>query len=97
MSTIYSITSSTGWAPLESGLSGEVLKVGVRFPMRYYTLITEVVEVLEHPKGSHLSNGVARRAHKPIERSLLLALSRGSLALIGRAGAEYLTDGKAGF
>jgi hypothetical protein len=49
VSTMYSIISSTGWAPLESGLSGEVLKIGVRCPMSYYTLIAEVVEVLAHP------------------------------------------------
>jgi hypothetical protein len=60
VSTMYSITSSIGWAPLESSLSGEVLKVGVRFPMSYYTLITEVVAVFSHPKGSHLSHGVTR-------------------------------------
>jgi hypothetical protein len=97
VSTMYSITSSTGCAPLESGLSGEVLKVGVHFPMRSYTLIAEVVEVFAHPKGSHLANGVARKAHPPIERRLLLAFSRGSRELIGRADAEDLTDGQAGF
>jgi hypothetical protein len=97
VSQVDSITSSTEWAPLESGLSGEVLKVGVRCPMRYYTLIAEVVAVFAHQKGSHLSDGVARQAHPPIERSLLLALSTGSREFIGRAGAEDLTDGKAGF
>jgi hypothetical protein len=56
----YSITSSTGLAPLKSGLSGEVLKVGVRFPMRYYTFVAQIVEVLEHQQGSHLPDGVAR-------------------------------------
>jgi hypothetical protein len=65
--------------------------------MRYYTLIAEVVAVFAHQKGSHLANGVARQAHPPIERRLLLAFSRGSRALIGRAGAEDSTDGKAGF
>jgi hypothetical protein len=69
VSTMYSITSSTGWAPLASGLSIKVLKVGVRFLMSYYTLIAAVVAVFAHPKGSHLSNGVARQAHPPIERS----------------------------
>jgi hypothetical protein len=67
VSTVYSITSSTGWAPLESGLSIKVLKVGVRFLMSYYTLIAEAVEVFAHPKGSHLPNGVARQAHPLIE------------------------------
>ena len=51
---------STGFAPLAGSLSGHVLEVGIRFPMSYYTLITEVVEVFEHQKGSHLSDGVAR-------------------------------------
>jgi hypothetical protein len=97
VSTMYASTSSTGWAPLESGLSGEVLTVGVRCPMSYYTLIAEVVEVLAHPKSSHLANGVARQAHPPVERRLLLALSRGSRELIDRAGAEDFTDRKAGF
>jgi hypothetical protein len=60
VSTMYSSTSSTGWAPLESGPPGEVLKVGIRFPMSYDTLIAEVVEVFVHQKGSRLSNGVAR-------------------------------------
>jgi hypothetical protein len=50
VSTMYSITSSTGVAPLESGLSGEVLKVGVRFLMSSYTLIAEVVAVFAHQK-----------------------------------------------
>jgi hypothetical protein len=49
---MYSITGRTGLAPLEGSLSGEVLKVGVRFPMSYYTLIAEVVEVFAHPKGA---------------------------------------------
>jgi hypothetical protein len=80
VSQVYSITSSTEWAPLKSGLSGEVLKVGVRFPMSYYTLIAEVVAVFAHQKGSHLSNGVARQAHLPIERRLLLAFYRGPQA-----------------
>jgi hypothetical protein len=69
VSTMDSITSSTGFVPLESGLSGEVLKVGVRFPVSYYTLIAEVVAVFAHSQGSHLSNGVARQVHPPIERS----------------------------
>ena len=69
VSKMASITSGTGLAPLEGSLSGEVLKVGVRFPMRYYTLIAEVVAVFEPQKGSHLSDGVARQAHPPIERS----------------------------
>jgi hypothetical protein len=60
VSKVYQITSSTGLAPLKSGLSGKVLEVGVRFPMSYYTLIAEVVEVFEHQQGSHLSDGVAR-------------------------------------
>ena len=34
--------------------------IGIRSPMSYYTLITEVVEVFEHKKGSHLSDGVTR-------------------------------------
>jgi hypothetical protein len=65
--------------------------------MSSYTLIAEVVEVFSHPKGSHLSKGVARQAHPPIERRLLLSFSRGERELIGRAGAEDLTDEKAGF
>jgi hypothetical protein len=97
VSTMYSITSSTGWAPLESSLSSKVLKVGVRFPMSYYTLIAEGVEVCAHQKSSHLSNGMARQAHSPIERNFLLAFSRGVLTLIGRAGAEDSTDGQADF
>jgi hypothetical protein len=32
VSTMYSITSSTGWAPLASGLSGEVLESRGAFP-----------------------------------------------------------------
>jgi hypothetical protein len=88
VSTMYSITGSTGWAPLKSSLSGEVLKVGVRFPVSSYTLIAEVVAVFAHQKGSHLANGVARQAHPPIERRLLRAFSRGSRELIGRAGTE---------
>jgi hypothetical protein len=66
-------------------------------PHGSYTLIAEVVAVFAHPKGSHLADGVARQAHPIIERKLLLAFSRGALELIGRAGAEDLTDGKAGF
>jgi hypothetical protein len=69
VSQVYAITSSTGWAPLESGLSGEVLVIGAFLPYGYYTLIAEVVAVFVHPKGSHLSNRVARQAHLPIERS----------------------------
>jgi hypothetical protein len=65
--------------------------------MSSYTLIAEVAEVFTYQKGSHLSNGVARQAHPPIERNFLLAFSRGSRELIGRADAEDLTDGKAGF
>jgi hypothetical protein len=79
VSTMYSITSSTGWAPLESGLSGEVLRVGVRCPMSYDTLIAEVVEVFVHQKDRHLSHGVARQAYPPIERNCLLAFSREAL------------------
>jgi hypothetical protein len=56
-----------------------------------------VVAVLAHPKGSHLSDGVARQAHPTIERRLPLAFSRGSRELIGRASAEDLTDGQADF
>jgi hypothetical protein len=97
VSTVDSITSSTGWVPLESGLSGKVLVIGAFLPHSSYTLIAEVVAVFAHQKGSHLSDGVARQAHPPIERSLLLALSTGSREFIGRAGAEDLTDGKAGF
>jgi hypothetical protein len=97
VSQVYSITGSTGWAPLESGLSGEVLKGGVRFPRSYDTLIAEVVKVFVHQKGSHLSKGVARQVHSLIARRLLLALSTGARERIGRAGAEDATDGQAGF
>jgi hypothetical protein len=97
VSQVYSITGSTGWAPLASGLSGKVLVIEAFLPHSHYTLIAEVVEVFAHPKGSHLSNGVARQAHKPIARRLLLALSTGARELIGRAGAEDATDGQAGF
>ena len=40
--------------------------------MRYDALIAQIVEVLEHQKGSHLSEGVARQAHAPIEWSKAL-------------------------
>jgi hypothetical protein len=60
VSTMYASTSSTGWAPRESDLSGEVLKVGVHCSMSYYTLIAEVVAVFEYQQGSHLADGVAR-------------------------------------
>jgi hypothetical protein len=73
---------------LESGFSGEVLVIGAFLPHSYDTLIAEVAEVLAHQKGSHLANGVARQAHPPIARRLLLALSRGARKLIGRAGTE---------
>jgi hypothetical protein len=69
VSTMYSITSSTGLAPLASGLSSKVLVIGAFLPHSSYTLIAEVVAVLAHPKGSQLSDGVARQAHPPIERS----------------------------
>jgi hypothetical protein len=97
VSQVYAITGSTGWAPLESGLSGEVLKVGVRFPRSYDTLIAEVVKVFAHQKGSHLSKRVARQAHPLIARRLLLALSTGARELIGRAGAKDATDGQVDF
>jgi hypothetical protein len=42
--------------------------VGVFLPYGYYALIAEVIKVFEHPKSCHLSNGVARQAHPPIER-----------------------------
>jgi hypothetical protein len=57
------------------------LKVGVRFPMSYYTLIAEVVVVFAHHKGSHLSNGgdsESPLAHRA-ERRLLIAFYRGAL------------------
>jgi hypothetical protein len=60
VSQVDSITGSTGWAPLESGLSGKVLVIEAFLPHRYHTLIAEVVKVFAHPKGSHLSKGVAR-------------------------------------
>jgi hypothetical protein len=69
VSKMDQITSSAGLSPLESNLSGQVLKVGVRFPMCYHTFITEVVEVFEHQQGSHFSDGVARQAYLSIERS----------------------------
>jgi hypothetical protein len=69
VSTMYAITGSTGWAPLDSDLSGKVLIIGAFLPHSYYTLIAEVVAVFAHPKGSHLANGMARQAHPPIERS----------------------------
>jgi hypothetical protein len=37
VSTMYSITSSAGWAPLESGLSGKVSVIGSFLPHSYYT------------------------------------------------------------
>jgi hypothetical protein len=88
VSQVDSITGSTGWAPLGSGLSGEVLVIGAFLPHGYDTLIAEVVAVFAYPKGSHLATGVARKAHPPIARRLLLALSRGARKLIGRAGIE---------
>jgi hypothetical protein len=81
----------------QSGPHWKVASPARRCPMRYYTLIAEVVAVFAHQKGSHLSDGVARQAHPPIERRPLLALSMGACELIGRAGAEDLTDGQAGF
>jgi hypothetical protein len=60
VSKVYQITIRTGLSPLESSLSSEALKVGVRFPLCYDTLIAEVVEVFKHQQGSHFSNGVAR-------------------------------------
>jgi prephenate dehydratase len=68
VSQVDSITSSTGLAPLESGLSGEVLVIEAFLPNSYYTLIAEVVEVFEYQQSSHLADGVARQAHLPIER-----------------------------
>jgi hypothetical protein len=97
VSTMYSSTSGTGLTPLESGLSSKVLVIEAFLPHSHYTLIAEVVAVFAHPKGSHFANGVTRQAHPPIERRLLRAFSRGSRKLIGRAGAEDLTDGQAGF
>jgi hypothetical protein len=60
VSTMYSITSSTGWAPLASGLSGKVLVIEAFLPHSHYKLIAEVVAVFAHPKGSHLAKRVAR-------------------------------------
>jgi hypothetical protein len=89
--------AAQGWPHWRVASLARYLKVGVRFPMSCYTLIAEVVAVLAYPKGSHLANGVARQAYLPIARRLLLAFSRGARELIGRAGTEDLTDGKAGF
>jgi hypothetical protein len=60
VSKMDSITSSTGFVLLESGLSGKVLVIGAFLPHSYYALIAEVIEVFAHKKGSHLSNEVAR-------------------------------------
>ncbi len=90
MSTIDSITSSTGLAPLERSLSGKVLVIGIFLPHGYEALITEVVEVFAHQRDSHLSEGdnsASLHVHGA-ERRLPLAFSRGQPALIdGAAGA----------
>jgi hypothetical protein len=65
VSQVDSITGSTGWAPLESGFSGEVLVIGAFLPHGYYTLIAEVVAVFAHPKGSHLAKGWLGQPTRP--------------------------------
>jgi hypothetical protein len=78
VSQVDSITSSTGWAPLKSGFSGEILKVGAFLPHGSYTLIAEVVAVFAHQKGSHLANGVGRQAH-PISKMAASSFVQGSM------------------
>ena len=60
VSTMDSITSGTGLAPLESSLSSKVLVIGVFLPHSYDTFVAQIVEVLEHQQGSHLSDGMTR-------------------------------------
>jgi hypothetical protein len=59
-STMDSITSGTGLAPLKSSQSSKVLVIGVFLPHSYDALIAQVVAVFEHQQGSHLPDGMTR-------------------------------------